>query len=37
VLNRYQNIPPTVSDDIAERHFMIKVMRDIYMEPYRDD
>ncbi|MFC0403130.1 TrbI/VirB10 family protein [Paraburkholderia rhizosphaerae] len=37
VLNRYQNIPPTISDDPADRHFMIKVNRDIYMEPYRDD
>jgi type IV secretion system protein VirB10 len=37
VLNRYQNIPPTITDEPADRHFMIKVNRDIYMEPYRDD
>jgi type IV secretory pathway VirB10-like protein len=37
VLNRYQNIPPTITDDPGDRHFMIKVNRDIYMEPYRDD
>jgi type IV secretion system protein VirB10 len=37
VLSRYQNIPPTITTDPGDRHFMIKVNRDIYMEPYRDE
>jgi type IV secretion system protein VirB10 len=37
VLDRYKNIPPTITTGPGERHFMIKVNRDIYMEPYRGD
>lgn len=37
VLDRYRNIPPTITTGPGERHFMIKVNRDIYMEPYRGD
>ncbi|MCI0150912.1 TrbI/VirB10 family protein [Paraburkholderia sediminicola] len=37
VLDRYKNIPPTISSGPGERRFMIKVNRDIYMEPYRGD
>lgn len=36
VLDRYKNIPPTITDGPGERRFMLKVNRDIYMEPYRD-
>ncbi|REG45398.1 type IV secretion system protein VirB10 [Paraburkholderia sp. BL6669N2] len=36
VLDRYKNIPPTITDEPGERRFMLKVNRDIYMEPYRD-
>ena len=35
VLNRYQNIPPTITTDWGKR-FMIKVNRDIRLEPYRE-
>lgn len=35
VLNRYQNIPPTIATDWGKR-FMIKVNRDIHLEPYRE-
>jgi type IV secretion system protein TrbI len=35
VLSRYQNIPPTITDKPGQR-FMIKVNRDITLEPYRD-
>ncbi|HDR8919754.1 TPA: TrbI/VirB10 family protein [Burkholderia vietnamiensis] len=37
VLGRYQNIPPTITGKPGERHFMIKVNRDITLEPYRND
>jgi type IV secretion system protein VirB10 len=37
VLDRFKNIPPTITSGPGERHFMIKVNRDIYMEPYRGD
>lgn len=37
VLDRYKNIPPTITSGPGERRFMIKVNRDIYMEPYRGD
>ncbi|MGF6292718.1 TrbI/VirB10 family protein [Paraburkholderia youngii] len=37
VLDRYRNIPPTITTGPGERRFMIKVNRDIYMEPYRGD
>jgi type IV secretion system protein TrbI len=37
VLDRYKNIPPTITTGPGERRFMIKVNRDIYMEPYRGD
>jgi type IV secretion system protein TrbI len=37
VLDRYKNIPPTITSGPGEHHFMIKVNRDIYMEPYRGD
>ncbi|SDR54319.1 type IV secretion system protein VirB10 [Paraburkholderia fungorum] len=37
VLDRYKNIPPTITTDLGQHHFMIKVNRDIYMEPYRGD
>ncbi|MBN3785711.1 TrbI/VirB10 family protein [Burkholderia sp. Ac-20353] len=37
VLSRYQNIPPTITTKPGERHFMIKVNRDITLEPYRND
>lgn len=36
VLDRYKNIPPTITDEPGQRRFMLKVNRDIYMEPYRD-
>ncbi|WP_175804681.1 TrbI/VirB10 family protein [Burkholderia ambifaria] len=35
VLSRYQNIPPTITSDPGERHFMLKVNRDMVLEPYR--
>ncbi|WGS55278.1 TrbI/VirB10 family protein (plasmid) [Paraburkholderia sp. D15] len=35
VLSRYQNIPPTITTDWGKR-FMIKVNREIHLEPYRD-
>ncbi|WP_028221575.1 TrbI/VirB10 family protein [Paraburkholderia oxyphila] len=34
ILNRYQNIPPTITIKPGQR-FMIKVNRDIHLEPYR--
>ncbi|MCX5544676.1 TrbI/VirB10 family protein [Paraburkholderia sp. CNPSo 3076] len=34
ILSRYQNIPPTITIKPGER-FMIKVNRDIHLEPYR--
>ncbi|TDN59101.1 TrbI/VirB10 family protein [Paraburkholderia sp. BL10I2N1] len=37
ILGRYQNIPPTITTGPGERRFMIKVNRDIHLEPYRDD
>ncbi|APA90442.1 TrbI/VirB10 family protein (plasmid) [Paraburkholderia sprentiae WSM5005] len=37
VLDRYKNIPPTITTGPGERRFMIKVNRDICMEPYRGD
>ncbi|KUY50312.1 TrbI/VirB10 family protein [Burkholderia sp. RF2-non_BP3] len=35
VLNRYQNIPPTITSAPGERHFMMKINRDMVLEPYR--
>ncbi|MFM0046031.1 TraB/TrbI/VirB10 family type IV secretion system protein [Paraburkholderia sediminicola] len=35
LMNRYQNIPPTITTDWGKR-FMIKVNREIHLEPYRD-
>ncbi|MFM0514784.1 TraB/TrbI/VirB10 family type IV secretion system protein [Paraburkholderia sp. RL17-373-BIF-A] len=35
ILNRYQNIPPTITTNWGKR-FMIKVNRDIHLEPYRE-
>ncbi|MEX3815809.1 TrbI/VirB10 family protein [Paraburkholderia sp. BR13439] len=37
VLERYKNIPPTITSDPGERRFMLKVNRDIVLEPYRDE
>ncbi|AUT75426.1 conjugal transfer protein TraI [Paraburkholderia hospita] len=37
VLERYKNIPPTITSDPGQRRFMLKVNRDIVMEPYRDE
>ncbi|MEK6291476.1 MAG: TrbI/VirB10 family protein, partial [Paraburkholderia tropica] len=34
ILSRYQNIPPTITLKPGDR-FMIKVNRDIHLEPYR--
>ncbi|WDD90285.1 TrbI/VirB10 family protein (plasmid) [Burkholderia sp. FERM BP-3421] len=36
VLSRYQNIPPTVTSAPGERHFMMKINRDLVLEKYRD-
>jgi type IV secretion system protein VirB10 len=35
ILNRYQNIPPTITVPIGQR-LMVKVNQDIHLEPYRD-
>ncbi|MDR8093245.1 TrbI/VirB10 family protein [Burkholderia gladioli] len=35
VLDRYKNIPPTISSKPGERHFMMKITRDMVLEPYR--
>jgi type IV secretion system protein TrbI len=35
ILNRYQNIPPTITDKVGRR-FLIKVNRDITLEPYHE-
>jgi type IV secretory pathway VirB10-like protein len=35
ILNRYQNIPPTITVPVGQR-FMVKVNQDIHLEPYRD-
>jgi type IV secretory pathway VirB10-like protein len=35
IMNRYQNIPPTITTDWGKR-FMIKVNREIHLEPYRE-
>ncbi|SIT34865.1 Type IV secretory pathway, VirB10 component [Paraburkholderia ribeironis] len=37
VLERYKNIPPTITDDPGKRRFMLKVNRDIVLEPYHDE
>ncbi|GJH02869.1 TrbI/VirB10 family protein [Paraburkholderia terrae] len=37
VLERYKNIPPTITDDPGQRRFMLKVNRDMVLEPYRDE
>ncbi|TCK33445.1 type IV secretion system protein VirB10 [Paraburkholderia sp. BL8N3] len=37
VLERYKNIPPTITSDPGQRRFMLKVNRDITLEPYRDE
>ncbi|MDN7934528.1 TrbI/VirB10 family protein [Burkholderia metallica] len=34
VLDRYKNIPPTVNSSPGERHFMLKINRDMVLEPY---
>ncbi|MGG2041511.1 TrbI/VirB10 family protein [Burkholderia gladioli] len=36
VLDRYKNIPPTVSSKPGEKHFMMKINRDMVLEPYRE-
>lgn len=36
VLSRYQNIPPTITDEPGKQRFMVKVNRDIHLEPYRE-
>jgi type IV secretion system protein VirB10 len=36
VLERYKNIPPTITTGPGERRFMLKVNRDLHLEPYRD-
>ncbi|MBR8270432.1 TrbI/VirB10 family protein [Burkholderia cenocepacia] len=35
VLDRYKNIPPTIKSKPGERHFMMKINRDMVLEPYR--
>ena len=35
MLNRYQNIPLTITSAPGERHFMMKINRDMVREPYR--
>ncbi|WP_333994561.1 TrbI/VirB10 family protein [Burkholderia orbicola] len=35
VLDRYKNIPPTINSSPGERHFMLKINRDMVLEPYR--
>ncbi|MCA7889414.1 TrbI/VirB10 family protein [Burkholderia contaminans] len=35
VLDRYKNIPPTITSEPGERHFMMKINRDLVLEPYR--
>ncbi|MCR4470052.1 TrbI/VirB10 family protein [Burkholderia sp. SCN-KJ] len=35
VLDRYKNIPPTITSKPGERHFMMKINRDMVLEPYR--
>ncbi|MBU9589453.1 TrbI/VirB10 family protein [Burkholderia multivorans] len=35
VLDRYKNIPPTITSSPGERHFMLKVSRDMVLEEYR--
>ncbi|AOJ10113.1 TrbI/VirB10 family protein [Burkholderia mayonis] len=35
VLDRYKNIPPTITSAPGERHFMLKINRDMVLEPYR--
>ncbi|BFG80960.1 hypothetical protein PTKU46_89940 [Paraburkholderia terrae] len=37
ILERYKNIPPTITSDPGQRRFMLKVNRDIVLEPYRDE
>ncbi|MEX3935774.1 TrbI/VirB10 family protein [Paraburkholderia phymatum] len=37
VLERYKNIPPTITSAPGQRRFMLKVNRDIVLEPYRDE
>ncbi|RKT10660.1 type IV secretion system protein VirB10 [Paraburkholderia sp. RAU2J] len=37
ILERYKNIPPTITSDAGQRRFMLKVNRDIVLEPYRDE
>ncbi|EDT40992.1 TrbI/VirB10 family protein [Burkholderia ambifaria] len=36
VLDRYKNIPPTISSKPGKRHFMMKINRDMVLEPYRE-
>jgi len=36
ILNRYQNIPATITTAPGERHFMLQVNRDIHLEPYHE-
>lgn len=35
VLDRYKNIPPTITSKPGDRHFMMKINRDMVLEPYR--
>ncbi|MBN3776553.1 TrbI/VirB10 family protein [Burkholderia sp. Ac-20345] len=35
VLERYKNIPPTITSSPGERHFMLKINRDMVLEQYR--
>ncbi|WP_241332406.1 TrbI/VirB10 family protein [Burkholderia cenocepacia] len=35
VLDRYKNIPPTIKSKPGERHFMMKINRDMVLERYR--
>lgn len=37
VLERYKNIPPTITSAPGQRRFMLKVNRDIVLEPYHDE
>ncbi|WP_321810244.1 MULTISPECIES: TrbI/VirB10 family protein [unclassified Burkholderia] len=36
VLDRYKNIPPTITSKPGKRHFMMKINRDMVLEPYRE-
>ncbi|RQS45124.1 TrbI/VirB10 family protein [Burkholderia sp. Bp8986] len=36
VLDRYKNIPPTITSKPGKRHFMMKINREMVLEPYRE-